>query len=100
MASSNQQTTSVSGGGTKPLKRQAQDETLSDHDEEYLALHTSGIYKGRPPFLDPRGAKGKPFGPPPIQVWADKLMDKRLIAEDEVGDNTVCLLSLHLLFCC
>ena len=65
-------------------------ERVSEHDEEYKALHTIGIYKDKPPYLDPKGSKGRPYGPPPIQEWADKLIGKRLVADDAIGDETVC----------
>lgn len=97
MASSEQQATLELDKPNMSPPIQGQD-SISGHaeengeelSEEYKALHTGAIYKGKPPYMDSKGANGKPFGPPPIQEWADKLIDKRLIAKDEIGDETVC----------
>ena len=72
------------------LAQTTEQEMVDGYDEEYKALQTIGVYKDKPLYLDPKGSKGRPYGPPPIQEWADKLIGKRLIAEDAIGDETVC----------
>lgn len=64
-------------------------EVLSESDEEYRAPHTMVIYRDKPPYLDPKGSKGRPYERPPIQEWADKLIGKIVTSEDAVGDETV-----------
>lgn len=53
------------------------------------ALHVIAICEGKPPFMGPKGSKGKPYGPPPLEEWAKKLLDKRLIKKNETGDENV-----------
>lgn len=92
MASLSQEDASTSDKqceSTTPKQQEGVSERDEGYSEEYKALHTMGIYKDRPPFLDPKGEEGMPYGPPPIQQWADKLMGKRLIAKDADGDDTV-----------
>ncbi|KAI4122236.1 MAG: hypothetical protein LQ338_005926 [Usnochroma carphineum] len=82
------------GGTTTPAERRNnpnEDSKREEDSETFKALHTGAIYEGKPPYIDPKGAKGKPYGPPPIQEWADKLIGKRLVAESAVGNSMVSL---------
>ncbi|KAI4143813.1 MAG: hypothetical protein L6R39_004444 [Caloplaca ligustica] len=64
-----------------------EDHKREEDSETFKALHTCAIYEGKPPYIDPKGARGKPYGPPPIQDWANKLIGKRLVAESAVGNS-------------
>lgn len=66
-----------------------EDHKREEDSETFKALHTCAIYEGKPPYIDPKGARGKPYGPPPIQDWANKLIGKRLVAESAVGNSMV-----------
>lgn len=88
-APSSQDKTVASGQSEPNSDRAEQKATTVEDDEAFKALHTGAIYEGKPPYIDPKGARGKPYGPPPIQEWADKLLGKRLIAETETGDSMV-----------